>query len=162
MATITQKITPFLWFDSNAEEAVKFYTSIFPNSRILTTTRYPGENPGGRAKGSVMTIGFELAGQAFTALNAGPHFKFNEAISFVVNCDSQAEIDLYWEKLTSGGGSPVECGWLKDRFGLSWQIVPTILWDLMKDPSKGERAVKAVWKMKKLDLAAIKAAAEGP
>jgi predicted 3-demethylubiquinone-9 3-methyltransferase (glyoxalase superfamily) len=154
---IAQKITPFLWFDSNAEEAVRFYTSIFKNSRVVHTTRYPEGAPG--PKGSVMTISFELEGQPFTALNGGPHFKFNEAISFVVHCDTQAEIDQYWEKLSAGGGVPVECGWLKDRFGLSWQIVPSILPELMKDPESGDRVMKALLQMVKLDVAKLKEAA---
>jgi len=157
----TQKISPFLWFDDNAEEAVALFTSVFPNSRTLGSTRYTDTNPGGRPKGSVMTIAFELAGQKFTALNGGPHFKFNEAISFVVTCDTQAEIDEYWEKLTAQGGSPVQCGWLKDRFGVSWQIVPAILPELLKDPVKGGRVMKALMQMIKLDIAALKAAAEG-
>ena len=116
------KITPFLWFDNSAEQAAQFYTSIFRNSKILQTSRYPEGAPG--PKGSVMTMKFELNGQEFIALNGGPHFKFNEAISFEVNCETQKEIDEYWEKLTSGGGKEVQCGWLKDKYGLSWQIVP--------------------------------------
>jgi predicted 3-demethylubiquinone-9 3-methyltransferase (glyoxalase superfamily) len=159
MATLSpHKINPFLWFDSNAEEAVKFYTSIFPDSRVLETMRYGDAGPG--PKGSVMTIGFELCGQKFAALNGGPQFKFTEAISFAVNCDTQQEIDQYWEKLTRGGGLPVQCGWLKDRFGLSWQIVPSILPDLMRDAVKGDRVMKAILGMVKLDIAALKAAAE--
>jgi predicted 3-demethylubiquinone-9 3-methyltransferase (glyoxalase superfamily) len=161
MPTITQKITPFLWFNDNAEEAVALYTSIFPNSRTLGTSRYTDTNPGGRPKGSVMTVDFELAGQRFTALNGGPHYKFTEAVSFVVHCDTQAEIDRYWEKLTAGGGQPVQCGWLKDRFGLAWQIVPVALLDLIRDPAKAPWVMKAVMQMVKLDLATLKAAAEG-
>ena len=152
-----QTITPFLWFDANAEEAANFYTSIFKNSRIVNVTRY-GEG-GPRPKGSVMTVAFELAGQPFTALNGGPMFKFNESVSFVVNCDTQAEIDEYWEKLTAGGGSPVQCGWLKDRFGLSWQIVPRILPDLVQDAAACERVMQALMQMVKLDIARLKQAA---
>lgn len=142
--TLTQKITPFLWFDKNAEEAVAFYTSIFKNSRVLTVARYGDGAP--LPKGTVMTIAFELAGQQFTALNGGgggPHFKFTEAVSFVVSCDTQAEIDEYWEKLTAQGGSPVQCGWLKDRFGLSWQVIPTGMEELFADPdpTRAERAM---------------------
>jgi predicted 3-demethylubiquinone-9 3-methyltransferase (glyoxalase superfamily) len=158
MPTI-QKITPFLWFDSNAEEAVRFYTSIFKNSRVVNTTRYTEVGPG--TKGSVMTIAFELAGQPFTALNGGPHFKFNEAVSFVITCDTQQELDEYWQKLTAGGGVPVQCGWLKDRFGLAWQVVPAILPDLVKDPVQADRVMKAILGMVKLDIATLKAAAEG-
>lgn len=152
------KPTPFLWFDSQAEEAAKFYTSIFPNSKIGTTARYGSSGPG--PAGSVMTVQFELDGQTFTALNAGPIFKFNEAVSFVVPCKTQDEIDHYWSKLTSGGGKESECGWLKDKFGLSWQIVPAILPELMKDPVKGNRVMQAVLKMKKLDIAELRRAAE--
>jgi len=152
------KITPFLWFDNNAEEAVQFYTSIFKNSRILETSRYPEGAPG--PKGSVMTMKFELNGQEFIALNGGPHFKFNEAISFSVNCETQKEIDEYWEKLTSGGGKEVQCGWLKDKYGLSWQIVPAALGQLMadKDPKKAKRVTQAMMKMVKLDIEALKKA----
>ena len=152
------KITPFLWFDNNAEEAVQFYTSIFRNSKILQTSRYPEGAPG--PKGSVMTMKFELNGQEFIALNGGPHFKFNEAISFVVDCETQKEIDEYWEKLTSGGGKEVQCGWLKDKYGLSWQIVPAALGQLMadKDPKKAKRVTQAMLKMVKLDIEALKKA----
>lgn len=152
-----QKITPFLWFDSNAEEAVKFYTSIFKNSRILQTTRYTEVGPG--PKDSVMTVEFELAGQRFAALNGGPTFKFTEAVSFMVLCESQAEIDEYWEKLTRGGGVPVQCGWLKDRFGLSWQIVPTRFFELIGDPAKTDRVMRAMMEMVKFDIAKLEAAA---
>ena len=126
-----QKITPFLWFDHQAEEAAAFYTSIFPNSKIVKVVRYGEAGPG--PAGSVMTVEFQLDGQTFVALNGGPHFKFTEAISFVVNCQTQDEVDAYWEKL-SAGGSEVQCGWLKDKFGLSWQIVPTVLPELLGDP----------------------------
>jgi predicted 3-demethylubiquinone-9 3-methyltransferase (glyoxalase superfamily) len=155
-----QKITPFLWFDDNAEEAIKFYTSIFKNSKIGKVTRYGEAGPG--KKGSVMTATFELQGQEFVALNGGPHFKFTEAISFVVNCETQEEVDDLWEKL-SRGGQEVECGWLKDKFGLSWQIVPTILPKLLSDPdpAKSQRVMGAMLKMKKLDIARLKQAYEG-
>ena len=152
------KITPFLWFDNSAEQAAQFYTSIFRNSKILQTSRYPEGAPG--PKGSVMTMKFELNGQEFIALNGGPHFKFNEAISFVVDCETQKEIDEYWEKLTSGGGKEVQCGWLKDKYGLSWQIVPAALGQLMadKDPKKAKRVTQAMLRMVKLDIEALKKA----
>jgi len=158
MKTPIQKISPFLWFDHQAEEAVHFYTSIFKNSKIELVTHYGDAGPG--PKGSVMTIAFQLGGQEFVALNGGPHFEFTEAISFVVNCESQEEVDHYWEKLTEGGAE-VQCGWLKDKFGLSWQIVPTILVELLqiKDAEKSQRVMKAMFQMKKLDIAALKAAA---
>jgi predicted 3-demethylubiquinone-9 3-methyltransferase (glyoxalase superfamily) len=155
-----QKITPFLWFDNNAEEAIKFYTSIFKNSKVGKVTRYGDVGPG--PKGTVMTAEFELNGQQFVALNGGPVFKFTEAISFVVNCESQQEVDEFWKKL-SAGGQEVECGWLKDKFGLSWQIVPTILLKLLSDPdaAKSQRVMKAMLKMKKIDIAALQEAADG-
>ena len=140
------RITPFLWFDSNAEEAVEFYLSVFRNSRRLDRVE---------SGGSPLTIAFELDGQIFTALNGGPHFKFNEAVSFVVRCDTQQEVDEYWEKLTAGG-SEVQCGWLKDKFGLSWQIVPARLPDLIRNP----KAMQAMMKMKKLDIAELERAAK--
>jgi predicted 3-demethylubiquinone-9 3-methyltransferase (glyoxalase superfamily) len=142
-----QKVTPFLWFDHQAEEAVGFYTSIFNNSKIETLTRYGEAGPG--PKGSVMTIAFELGGQKFTALNGGPHFKFTEAISFVVNCENQQEVDDMWAKL-SDGGQEVECGWVKDKYGLSWQIVPIALIEMMQDADaeRKERVMKAMLKMK--------------
>jgi predicted 3-demethylubiquinone-9 3-methyltransferase (glyoxalase superfamily) len=147
-----QRITPFLWFNDNAEQAAKFYVSVFPNSRIVTTARYGDAGPG--PKGSVMTVEFELDGQRFVALNGGPQFKFTEAISFVVNCKTQEEIDQMWDKLLQGGGQPVQCGWLKDRFGLSWQVVPTALAQLMQDqdPEKSKRVMEAMLKMVKIDL----------
>jgi predicted 3-demethylubiquinone-9 3-methyltransferase (glyoxalase superfamily) len=156
-----QKITPFLWFDNKAEEAVNFYVSLFKNSKVGTITRYSEEASAaaGRPKGSVMTVTFELEGQQFMALNGGPHFKFSEAISFMVNCDSQEEIDKFWETL-SEGGEKSQCGWLKDRYGLSWQIVPTILDKLMKDPEKSKRVMGAVLQMTKLDIKTLKQAAE--
>lgn len=152
-----QKITPFLWFDNQAEEAAGFYTSIFKNSKIETVARY-GEG-GPSPKGSVMTVVFQIEGQQFIALNGGPHFKFTEAISFVVNCENQDEIDELWEKL-SEGGKEVECGWLKDRYGLSWQIVPTVLGKMMgdKDPERSQRVMKALLQMKKLDIAGLEEA----
>lgn len=156
-----QKITPFLWFDNKAEEAAQFYTSIFKNSKILQVSRYGDGGPG--PKGSVMVVSFQLAGQEFTALNGGPRFTFSEAFSFVVNCENQQEIDEYWSKLTAGGGEESMCGWLKDKFGFSWQIVPAVLGSLMsnKDPKKANRVMEALLKMRKLDIAKLKAAAEG-
>jgi len=160
MTTIAQKITPFLWYDNQAEEAMNFYVSIFKNSRVLGVTRYGKSGPG--PEGSVLTAAFELEGQKFTALNGGPRFKFNESVSFVVNCETQEEIDYFWEKLSSDGGQESQCGWLKDKFGLSWQVVPTILPELIssKDPKKSERVMQAIMQMKKLDLAKLKQAAE--
>ena len=156
-----QKITPFLWFDNNTEEAAQFYVSVFKNSRILSVSRYGDAGPG--PKGSVMVVSFQLEGQQFTALNGGPLFKFNEAFSFVVSCENQEEIDYYWNKLTSSGGQESQCGWLKDKFGFSWQIVPTALGKLMadKDPKKANRVMQALLQMKKLDIATLEEAAEG-
>ncbi len=160
-----QKITPFLWFNDNAEAAVKFYCSIFKKSKIGNIARYgkAGEKVAGRPAGSVMTVGFQIEGQDFIALNGGPLFKFNESISFVVNCMTQAEVDYYWKKLTAGGGKPVQCGWLKDKFGVSWQVVPTALNELMsgKDAAKSQRVMEAMLKMVKLDIKKLKAAARG-
>ncbi len=155
-----QRIVPFLWFDSNAEEAANFYVSIFKNSKVGHISRYGEAGPGPR--GSVMVVTFELDGQELMALNGGPQFKFSEAISLVVNCKNQEEVDYYWERL-SAGGQKVECGWLKDKFGLSWQVVPTILGELLadKDPQKLERVMKAMLQMKKIDVAGLKRAAEG-
>ncbi len=160
MTIIAQKITPFFWYDNQAEEAMNFYVSIFKNSRVLGVTRYGKSGPG--PEGSVLTAAFELEGQKFTALNGGPRFKFNESVSFVVNCETQEEIDYFWEKLSSDGGQESQCGWLKDKFGLSWQVVPTILPELIssKDPKKSERVMQAIMQMKKLDLAKLKQAAE--
>ncbi len=160
MTIIAQKITPFFWYDNQAEEAMNFYVSIFKNSRVLGITRYGKSGPG--PEGSVLTAAFELEGQKFTALNGGPRFKFNESVSFVVNCETQEEIDYFWEKLSSDGGQESQCGWLKDKFGLSWQVVPTILPELItsKDPKKSERVMQAIMQMKKLDLAKLKQAAE--
>jgi predicted 3-demethylubiquinone-9 3-methyltransferase (glyoxalase superfamily) len=160
-----QKITPFLWFDDNAEEAVKFYTSIFKNSKIGKIARYDkaGEKAAGRPAGSVMTVEFQLEGQDFIALNGGPQFKFTEAISFVVSCKMQAELDYYWNKLTADGGKEVQCGWLRDKFGLSWQIVPSVLGELLtsKDAAKSQRVMEAMLKMVKLDVKKLQAAAAG-
>jgi predicted 3-demethylubiquinone-9 3-methyltransferase (glyoxalase superfamily) len=162
--TTTQKITPFLWFDSQAEEAANFYVSIFKQSRIGGIARYDDEasRAAGRPKGSVMTVEFELDGQKFIALNGGPHFKFTEAISLFVNCANQEEVDYFWEKL-SAGGQEVECGWLKDRFGLSWQVVPAALLEMLqdKDPEKSKRTMAAMLKMKKLDVNALRKAYGG-
>ena len=164
MPKTVQRITPFLWFDSQAEEAAKFYVSIFKDSRIVGITRYDDEaaKAAGRPKGSVMTVAFELSGQEFTALNGGPLFKFTEAISLVVHCENQKEVDHFWEKLAAGG-EEVQCGWLKDRFGLSWQVVPTVLVEMLQDknPEKSKRAVAAMLKMKKLDIDALTKAYEG-
>jgi predicted 3-demethylubiquinone-9 3-methyltransferase (glyoxalase superfamily) len=157
-----QRITPFLWFNDQAGEAVKFYRKIFPRSKVLKTARYDeaGARVSGRPAGSVMTIEFELDGQRFIALNGGPQFPFTEAVSFVVNCRTQREVDRYWQKLTAGGKA-VQCGWLKDKFGVSWQIVPTILDDLIAnpDPEISRRVMEAMLKMVKLDIAKLKAAA---
>ena len=147
------RISPFLWFDSNAEEAVDFYLTVFKNSRRLSELRNTGDAPG--PKGGVLTVAFELDGQKFTALNGGPSRKFNEAISFVVRCDSQQEIDDYWAKLTAGGSESM-CGWLKDKFGLSWQIVPTRLGELLRNP----KAVRAMMGMKKINIAELERAAQ--
>ena len=156
-----QKITTFLWFDANAEEAVRLYTSIFEGSKVGEIARYGDGGLG--PKGSVMTIRFELQGQEVIALNGGPQFKFNEAISLVVNCDTQKEVDDYWSRL-SAGGEEGPCGWLKDRFGLSWQIVPRLLPQLLADPDpqKAKRVVDAMLQMKKLDIATLEAAARRP
>jgi predicted 3-demethylubiquinone-9 3-methyltransferase (glyoxalase superfamily) len=156
---IKQRITPCLWFDGQAEEAASFYVSVFENSRITAVSRYGDAGPG--PKGSVMTIGFELDGQAFTGLNGGPLYKFNEAISLMVNCETQAEVDGYWEKL-SASGQEVQCGWLKDKFGVSWQIVPTALFELIQDEdaAKSQRVMAALMQMTKLDIAKLKQAAD--
>jgi predicted 3-demethylubiquinone-9 3-methyltransferase (glyoxalase superfamily) len=152
-----QKITPFLWFDQQAEKAVAFYTSIFKNSKVEAVTRYGEAGPG--PKDSVMTVAFELDGQKFVALNGGPHFKFTPAISFVVNCETQQEVDEFWEKL-SAGGQEVECGWLTDKYGLSWQIVPTVLVEMLqdKDAERSQRVMKAMLQMKKIDIARLEEA----
>ena len=158
-----EKITPMLWFDTQAEEAARFYTSIFDDSKIQNITHYgeAGAQASGRPKGSVMTVEFEIEGQKFVGLNGGPQFKFSEAISFVVNCKDQKEIDTFWAKLTAGGGEPSVCGWLKDKFGLSWQIVPAKFWELMEgDPARAERVMAEVMQMTKIDLATLEEAAE--
>jgi predicted 3-demethylubiquinone-9 3-methyltransferase (glyoxalase superfamily) len=155
-----QRITPFLWFDSQAEEAAKFYVSVFKNSKIKQITHYTGEEPPGR-KGQVMTVDFELDGEEFVALNGGPQFKFTEAISFVINCETQEEIDYYWEKLTGDGGEEVQCGWLADKYGLSWQVVPSKFFaEWAKDPAGLQRVMHELMQMKKLDLAKLKKAFE--
>jgi predicted 3-demethylubiquinone-9 3-methyltransferase (glyoxalase superfamily) len=154
-----QKITPFLWFDNQAEEAMKFYTSIFKNSKVGKVTRYGEAGPG--PKGGVMTASFELEGMEFTALNGGPLFKFSPAISFAVDCRSQEEVDELWTKL-SAGGEEGQCGWLKDKYGVSWQIVPTVLVEMLNDPDpeKSKRVTEAMLKMKKLDIQALRQAYE--
>src|SRR5216117_2572013 len=164
MRKAIQTITPFLWFDDQAEEAVNFYVSIFKNSRVGSIARYDEEaaKASGRPKESVMTVAFELDGQEFVALNGGPLFKFTEAISFVVNCETQEEVDHFWEKL-SAGGQEVQCGWLKDRFGVSWQVVPTVLGEMLqdKDREKSRRAMAAMLKMKRINIEALQKAYEG-
>jgi predicted 3-demethylubiquinone-9 3-methyltransferase (glyoxalase superfamily) len=161
-----QRIAPCLWFDDQAEEAAEFYTSVFPNSRIGRIARYgeAGREVHGRPAGTVMVVAFELDGQAFTALNGGPVFKFNEAISLQVNCDTQADVDYYWERLSQGGDEKAQqCGWLKDRYGVSWQIVPSILPEMVGDPdsARSQRAMKAMLAMKKIDIETLKRAAAG-
>jgi predicted 3-demethylubiquinone-9 3-methyltransferase (glyoxalase superfamily) len=161
-----QKVTPCLWFDHQAEEAAGFYVSIFKNSKIGDVARYTeaGQEVHGRPPGSAMTVAFQLDGQDFLALNGGPVFKFSEAISLVVNCDSQAEVDYYWEKLIQGGDPEAQqCGWLKDRYGVSWQVVPTALAELMSGTLAGgpQRAMEAMLKMKKLDIEQLRLAYEG-
>ena len=148
------KISPFLWFDAQAEEAANFYVSLFPNSKITSVSRFDGDK--------VMTVGFELDGQKLSALNGGPMFKFTEAVSFVVDCEDQAEVDRYWDALIADGGQPSQCAWLKDRFGLSWQIVPKRLFELMSDPDRGRagRATQAMLKMSKIIIADLEAAAD--
>ncbi|MHB1457600.1 MAG: VOC family protein [Armatimonadota bacterium] len=154
-----QKITPFLWFDDKAEDAMNFYVSVFRNAKVVTITRYGSAGPG--AEGTVMTAEFQLEGLDFVALNGGPVFTFTPAISFVINCESQEEVDHYWDRL-SEGGEQIECGWLTDKFGVSWQVVPTILFELMNDPDsvKSQRVMAAMLKMKKLDIAGLKRAYE--
>jgi predicted 3-demethylubiquinone-9 3-methyltransferase (glyoxalase superfamily) len=162
-----QKITPFLWFKDNAEEAAKFYTSIFKNSKVGRILRYSEEvakvSQSGQPAGSVLTIEFEIEGQKFVALNGGPEFKFNESISFVVNCETQKEVDYFWEKLTADGGEESQCGWLRDKFGVSWQVTPTALIDMLhdKDTKKSEGVMKAMLQMQKIDIEKLKAAYRG-
>ena len=164
MGSTMQRITPFLWFDGQAEEAAKHYVSIFKNSRVGAVTRYDeaSAKASGQPKGSVMTVEFEHQGQSFTALNGGPHFKFTEAISLFVDCDTQAEVNMLWEKLLAGGGKPQQCGWLKDKYGLSWQIIPSALGELMsaKDPKKAGAVMQAMLKMVKIDIAKLREAYE--
>jgi len=154
-----QKITPFLWFDSNAEEAVAFYLSVFKGGKIISTSHYPENGP--RPAGMVMMIAFELQGEQFVALNGGPGFPFTNAVSLVVNCESQEEIDHFWEKLAADGGEQIQCGWLKDKFGMPWQIVPKQIWDWLRgeDPARVQRVTAKVWQMEKLDLAELERAA---
>lgn len=156
-----QKITTFLWFDRNAEEAVNFYVSVFKNSEIRNITHYGDAGAG--PQGTVMTVDFDLDGQRFVALNGGPTFKFTEAISLMVNCETQQEIDYFWEKLSGNGGKEVECGWVKDKFGLSWQIVPNYISEVWEegDEEKTNRLMKAVMQMKKFDIEGLKKAVEG-
>jgi len=166
MAKVKQRITPFLWFADEAEEAATFYTGIFKNSRITTVTRYgtAGQEVHGRPAGSVMTVAFELDGQTFTALNGGPVFTFNEAVSLQVNCETQDEIDYYWEKLSAGGDPKAQqCGWLKDRYGLSWQVVPTVMDELFKKENSpgAQRAMEAMLQMKKIDVGELQRAYDG-
>ena len=162
-----QKITPFLWFNGNAEEAVKFYTSTFKNSKVGRILRYSEEvakvSQSGMPAGSALTIEFEIEGQKFVALNGGPEFKFNESISFVVNCETQKEVDYFWEKLAADGGEESQCGWLRDKFGVSWQVTPTVLIDMLhdKDSEKAQRAMKAMLQMQKIDIEKLKAAYRG-
>ena len=153
-----QKITTYLWFDDNAEEAMNFYTSIFKNSKILDVARYGEAGPG--PKGTIMAGTFQLEGQRFMALNGGPRFKFTEAISLFVNCETQEEIDDLWKKLTADGGAPSQCGWLKDKFGLSWQITPSVLLKMLsdKDPAKSKRVMEAMLQMSKIDIKKLKEA----
>jgi predicted 3-demethylubiquinone-9 3-methyltransferase (glyoxalase superfamily) len=164
MAKLNHKITPFLWFDTQAEEAAQFSVSVFPHSRIKRINRYGrvGREVHGKEAGSVLTVEFEIGGQPFVALNGGPQFKFNEAVSFQMFCDTQDEIDYFWGKL-SAGGQESQCGWLKDKYGLSWQVVPSSLPQMLSDPdtAKSERAMAALLKMKKFDLAALRRAHDG-
>jgi predicted 3-demethylubiquinone-9 3-methyltransferase (glyoxalase superfamily) len=156
-----QKIVPNLWFDTESEEAAKFYTEVFENSRILNVTHYTEAGP--REAGMVRTVEFELEGQRFVAINGGSEFKFDEAVSFAVECETQEEVDHYWDKLREGGGEEGPCGWLKDRFGLSWQVVPAGMEELFADPdkSRSERAMRAMLAMRKIDIAALRRAADG-
>jgi predicted 3-demethylubiquinone-9 3-methyltransferase (glyoxalase superfamily) len=164
MEIVTQKVSPCLWFDTEAEEAANFYVSVFDNSRIINVARYPneGQEVHGKEAGSAMAVDFELSGQRFVGLNGGPQFKFDEAISFQVYCESQEEVDYFWSKLTQGGQER-PCGWLKDRYGLSWQIVPIALLRMMTDadPKKPQRVMKAFLQMKKFDIAALQRAYDG-
>ena len=156
--TKAQKIRTFLWFDGQAEEAAKFYTSIFKYGTIGKVARYPEGSPG--PAGSVMTVEFALDGHEFVGLNGGPQFKFNESVSFAIECETQEEIDYYWEKLLSGGGKPQQCGWLKDKFGVSWQVVPAELGTIFSNPKTAPRAMQAMLKMVKFDIEKLKEAAK--
>ena len=160
MATIAQKITPFLWYDTQAEEAANFYVSVFKNSKVLGAVRYGEVGPG--PKGSVMTVEFELEGLKFVGLNGGPHFKFTEAVSFAISCETQEEVDYFWQKLTADGGQESQCGWLKDKYGLSWQVVPSRAIELLKDKdtAKSQRVMQAIMPMKKIDISKLEEAAE--
>jgi predicted 3-demethylubiquinone-9 3-methyltransferase (glyoxalase superfamily) len=162
---MTQKITPFLWFDNNAEEAVAFYTKVFKNSSVGKQSEYDeaSSDVSGQPKGSVMVVEFEIFGQKFIALNGGPHFKFNEAVSFVIDCKDQAEVDYYWNILIADGGQESQCGWLKDKFGLSWQVTPSVMSQLVGGPDKegSKRAMDAMLKMKKLDIQKLQDAYDG-
>jgi predicted 3-demethylubiquinone-9 3-methyltransferase (glyoxalase superfamily) len=155
-----QKITPFLWFDTQAEEAVAFYLSVFKDGKIISTSRYPEDGP--RPAGMVMMIAFELKGQQFVALNGGPDMPFTNAVSLVVNCESQEEIEYFWEKLAADGGEQIQCGWVKDKFGMPWQIVPEKIWDWLngEDPARVQRVTAKVWAMEKLDMAELERAAK--
>jgi len=156
-----QPIVPNLWFDTQAEEAAAFYTSVFPDSRIVGVTRYPEGSPG--PTGSVMTVEWEIGGQRYVGINGGPQFPFTEAVSFQVTCDSQEELDRYWDALLAGGGQEVQCGWLRDRYGLSWQVVPAGMEEVLSDadPERAARAMRAMMGMVKIDIAAVRAAADG-
>jgi two-component system sensor histidine kinase QseC len=160
MPMMQKKLTPFLWFDGKAEEAAKFYVSIFKNAKITNTMLHGDAGPG--PKGSVLTVSFELDGQEFVALNGGPQYSFTPAVSFCIQCESQAEVDTYWEKLLAGGGKPVACGWLTDKYGLSWQVTPRVLPMLLqdKDEAKAARVMKAMMEMVKIDIAALQRAAD--
>jgi predicted 3-demethylubiquinone-9 3-methyltransferase (glyoxalase superfamily) len=155
-------ITPNLWFDGDAERAAEFYASVFPDSRVVNFNRSPADNPSGK-KGDVLTVDFVVLGQPFTGINGGPDFRFNEAVSFAIDCADQAEVDRYWDALTAEGGEPGPCGWLKDRFGLSWQVVPRRLNELLGDPDAdvAQRTMEAMLRMSKLDVAELEAAARG-
>ena len=158
---MSQKITPNLWFDMNAEEAANFYVDLFDDGRILNVARYPEGSPG--PDGEVMTVEWELNGQKFVGINGGPQFQFSEAVSFMISCKDQEEVDYYWDRLTADGGKEGQCGWLTDRFGLAWQVVPEGMDEVFSDPdpAKAERSMAAMMKMKKLDIAELRAAAEG-
>lgn len=159
---MSQKIIPFLWFDDNAEEAINFYIGIFKDAKLVSASRYPEGAPGPIPAGALMSATFQLAGQQFMALNGGPQFKFNEAVSLFVDCEAQDEVDYYWDKLTADGGQPGPCGWLKDKFGLSWQIVPKALGEMLGDPNpaKAQATMQAMLKMSKIDIAELRQAYE--